>query len=87
MSSRVITFEAPEETVRAFDDIAASMSMSREEALQNLMERCLNYDGAFRASVNRGVQQANAGLFIDQTDIEAQVQRWEQKIQPSGKAS
>ena len=87
MSSQVITFEAPEDTVRAFDDVAASMSMSREEALQDLMKRCLDYNGAFRASVNLGVQQANAGQLIDQTEMEARVERWEQKADQPGQAS
>jgi predicted transcriptional regulator len=83
MSSKVITFEAPEDTVRAFDDAAASMSMSREEALQNLMERYLSYDKAFRASVAVGLQQADANLLIDHEEIEARVRQWELEAEPS----
>ena len=83
MSSKVITFEAPEDTVRAFDDAAASMSMSREEALQNLMERYLSYDKAFRASVAIGLQQADAGLLIDHEEVEARVRQWESEAGPS----
>ncbi len=77
MSSQVITFEAPEDTVRAFDDAAASMSMSREEALQGLMEHYLSYDREFRSSVAKGMGQANAGRLIDHSDIEARVRGWE----------
>jgi predicted transcriptional regulator len=83
MRSKIITFEAPEDTVRAFDDVAASMSMSREEALQNLMERYLSYDNAFRASVAVGLQQADAGRLIDHKQIEARVRQWELEAEPS----
>jgi predicted transcriptional regulator len=83
MSSKVISFEAPEATIRAFDDAVASVSMSREEALQGLMESYLAYDKGFRASVATGLQQADAGLLIDQSEIEARIQRWEQELEAS----
>jgi len=83
MNSKTITFEAPEETVRAFDDAAAAMSKSREQALQELMEHYLAYDTAFRTSVQTGILQADAGLLIDQSEIEARIDRWEHELEPS----
>ncbi|MEO7029762.1 MAG: hypothetical protein ABI147_10220 [Acidobacteriaceae bacterium] len=87
MSSKVITFEAPEDTVRAFDDAAAAASMSREQVLQNLMERYLAYDKAFRASVQIGLQQADEGLLIDHAEIESRLLRWEQAVESSSHAA
>ena len=83
MSSQVVTFEAPEDVVRAFDDAAASMSMSREQVLQNLMEHYLSYDRSFRTSVAKGIEQADASLLIDHAEIEARVRRWEREAEQS----
>jgi predicted transcriptional regulator len=74
MSMKAITFEAPEDTVQAFDDAVASVSLSREEALQGLMESYLFHDKGFRASVAIGLQQADAGLLLNDSEIEAHIQ-------------
>jgi predicted transcriptional regulator len=84
MSMKAITFKAPEDTLRAFDDAVASISLSRDEALQNLMESYLAYDKGFRASVATGLQQADAGLLLDESEIEARIQGWERELESSG---
>lgn len=87
MSMKAITFEAPEDTVQAFDDAVASVSLSREEALQSLMESYLSYDKGFRASVAIGLQQADAGLLLDESAIEARIQGWEKKLESLGQVA
>jgi len=74
MNMKAITFEVPEETVREVDDAVASVSLSREEVLQGLMESYLSYDKGFRASVAIGLQQGDAGLLLDESEIEARIQ-------------
>ncbi len=76
MSMKAITFEAPEETLRAFDDAVAATSLSREEALQNLMEDYLAYNKGFRASVANGLQQVDTdseGLTADIDEARRQI--------------
>lgn len=84
---KAITFEASEDTLRAFDDAVASISLSREEALQSLMENYLAYDKGFRASVAIGLQQADTGLLLDESEIEARINNWERELEPSGQAA
>lgn len=84
MSMKAITFEASEDTLRAFDDAVASISLSRDEALQSLMESYLAYDKDFRSSVAIGLQQADAGLLLDESEIEARIQGWERELESSG---
>ena len=86
MSMKAITFEASEDTLRAFDDAVASTSLSREEALQSLMESYLAYDKGFRSSVAIGLQQADAGLLLDESEIEARIQGWERELESSRQA-
>ena len=87
MSMKAITFEAPEDTLRAFDDAVASISLSREEALQSLMESYLAYDEGFHASVMIGLQQADAGQLLDESEIEARIHGWKRELESSGQAA
>lgn len=83
MSATLVQFEASEETMRAFDDIAASRSMTRQEALRDLLEAHLAYDKAFRASVERGMQQADAGQTVAHSEIRAQLEQWQGELYQS----
>ncbi|HEY5330562.1 MAG TPA: hypothetical protein VIJ79_11805 [Acidobacteriaceae bacterium] len=69
--------------MRAFDDAVVSISLSRDEALQSLMESYLAYDKGFRASVAIGLKQADAGLLLDESEIEARIQGWERELESS----
>jgi predicted transcriptional regulator len=83
MSTKAVTFEAQEDTLLAFDSATVALSLSREQAPQQLMERFLAYDKSFRSSVAIGLQQADAGLLIDHEEIEARVRQWEKEAEPS----
>lgn len=64
----------PEEEAR-LTKIAAQEGMHPEELVKDAALRLLNDDAQFRAEVQKGIQQADKGEFIEEEEMDLRVKR------------
>jgi len=56
--------------------IAAHEGIHTEVLVRDAALRLLEEDARFRAAVQRGIEQANRGEFIEEEEMDARVKRW-----------
>ena len=56
-------------------EIASQAGTDAEELVKKAALRLLERDARFRASVRKGIEQADRGEFVDETEMEARIDR------------
>jgi predicted transcriptional regulator len=64
----------PEEEAR-LTKIAMQEGVDPEELVKDAALRLLEHDAQFRASVRKGIEQADRGEFIEEKEMDARVKR------------
>ena len=77
MSDRhTVTFRADEEMVAALDALAERLSRSRTHVLKESVRLYLELHAWQVQHVSAGLQQADAGEFASDADVEAELAAW-----------
>ena len=76
MSLQTLTFDLSQEKVSALRDAATSNHLDLNAALNEAVDYYLEHDRQFRASVQEGLLQADAGDLIPHVDVVAHFQQW-----------
>ena len=69
MSRTIITVDAEPAVVSELDRIAATLQIDRGEVVREALDSYIAWDADFRASVNKGIQEAKAGLLIEHSEV------------------
>ena len=69
MSRTTITIDAEQDTVNELDRIASTLHLDRGEVIREALESYIAWDQDFRASVEAGIREADAGLLIDHSEV------------------
>ena len=64
----------PEQATR-LSEIAAHEGIGTEQLVKDAAPHLLEDDASFRAAVQKGLQQADHGEFIDEDEMDARVKR------------
>jgi predicted transcriptional regulator len=76
MAVTTITFEAPDEVVSELDQAASIQHRDRNALLQDAIVQYLASDCEFRAMIEEGIRQADAGELIEHSEIKAMIAGW-----------
>lgn len=82
MAEKTFTFRVDDEMKRQFTEIAKSRDRTAAQLMREFMRDTIakqreeaDYDAWFRAKVQNGLDQADAGLGISHEDVEARFDR------------
>ena len=64
----------PEQESR-LSEIASQAGTNAEQLVKNAALRLLERESRFRASVSKGIEQADRGEFVDEGEMEARIDR------------
>jgi predicted transcriptional regulator len=80
MSSMVITFEAPEESIATVDEIAANLGVDRAAVVREAVAQFVGNYQELNADIDEARRQIDAGQFTLHEDV---VQEFQHKAEKS----
>lgn len=79
MSLKTLTFRAPEEKVAALDSIASMQQRDRSFIINEAVDQYLSLQEYHLALIDEGIRAADAGEFIDQSEVVKMAASWSKK--------
>jgi predicted transcriptional regulator len=79
MSTKTITFRAPEEKVAALDFVAGIQQRDRSFILNEAVTQYLSLQDYHRELIEEGIREDNAGEVIDHGEVLKMVAGWSRK--------
>ena len=79
MSLKTLTFRVPEDKVAALDSAAALQQRDRSFILNEAVNQYLSLQEYHLALIDEGIRAADAGQFIDHSEVVKMVASWSKK--------
>ena len=79
MAVTTLTFEAPSEVVSELDRAASIQKRDRNAILQDAVIQYLASDSEFRALIQEGIRQSDAGELVEHAEVKSMIANWENK--------
>ena len=79
MTVTTLTFEAPAEVVSELVRAASIQKRDRNAILQDAIIQYLASDSEFRAMIEEGIRQSDAGDLIEHSEVKSMIADWDKE--------